>query len=402
MRFAPLSILLLALLPPWEALSAEPVEQGQPLFLGTRFTLHSDTLGEDRSFLVHLPPGYEASSERHVVLYLLDGDEHFHHVTGLVDFLARGGFIPPLIVVGISNTERARDLTPPVVGDARLPNAPTIRVAQALPSAGGAERFLRFLDEELRPRIEARYRTLPYRILVGHSYGGLFGLSTWVTRPQAFQALILSSPSLWWNHGQWARDAAQALGRLPPPERFLYMSMGNEGPAMLAPIQGLARTLSRTRPPGLRWHYAFLKKEHHVSTPHRTLAEGLESLFEGWIVPEYPATPGTLAKVEANYARLSQRLGLELHPAEDMLNGVGYQLLEQGHTRAALAALRRNAEWYAHSGNAWDSLGEALEAAGQWAEARDSYTRALALEPARPAFQRHLERVTARLRPPEP
>ena len=116
-------------------------------------------------------------------------------------------------------------------------------------------------------------------------------------------------------------------------------------------------------------------------------------------MPEYPATERTLAKVEANYARLSQQFGFEVRPEEDMLNGVGYPLLERGQRGAAIAALRRNAEWYAGSANVHDSLGEALEAAGRLEEARQSYARAIALDPKRPAFQEHLERVTRRVAP---
>jgi uncharacterized protein len=88
-------------------------EDGEPVVIGHRLTLHSEILGEDRQILVHLPRGYATSTERHPVLYVLDGPTHFHHVSGATQALADTYRIPAMIVVGIGNTDRNRDLTPP-------------------------------------------------------------------------------------------------------------------------------------------------------------------------------------------------------------------------------------------------------------------------------------------------
>ncbi|WNG38738.1 alpha/beta fold hydrolase [Archangium violaceum] len=386
---------------PSRADAASPGE-GVPISLGAKYTLHSKLLEEERGFLVYLPPGYESSSERYPVLYLLDGDAHFHHATGVVQFLAGNSHIPQMIVVGVSNTARLRDFTPPVQGDFRMPgDDSTQSAAEMFPTAGGAERFLRFLEEELAPHIEARYRTRPYRILVGHSLGGLFALHTLMHHPSSFHAYIAISPSLWWNDGGLVRSAVKSLERLPSQERFLYMSMGDEGDGMLKPIQQLARTLEQARPARLAWHYSFLKNEQHVSTPHRTLYDGLETLFADMRLTEAMARVGDLKKVEASYARMSKRLGFEVHPPEDALNFMGYQLLRRGKTDAAISVFRRNVEWHGGSANVHDSLGEALESVGQLEAARDSYKRALELGTqagkANPAFQQNLERVSRKL-----
>lgn len=368
-----------------------PPAEGQPLVLGTKHSLRSAILEEERGFRLYLPPGYETSSERYPVLYLLDGDAHFHHSTGIVQFLAGNSHIPPMIVVGVSNTNRTRDLTPPVRGDTRMP----------LPNAGGADRFLRFLEEELASHIEARYRTQPYRILVGHSFGGLFALHALMNRPQSFHAYIAISPSLWWNDGELVDGAVKSLERLPEQERFLYMSMGSEGDHMLKPIQRLAAELEQARPARLTWRYSFLENDHHGSTPHRTLYDGLEALFEELRVSQVLARTGDLAQVEANYARLTKRLGYEFQPSEDLVNAMGYFLLQRGNVEAALTIFRRNVERHGDSANVHDSLGEALEAAGQLEAALASYQRAIELgieaDKVHPAYQQHLERVLRKL-----
>ncbi|MFY0565530.1 alpha/beta fold hydrolase [Archangium lansingense] len=381
--------------------SALPSE-GQPLILGAKHSLRSNILEEERGYRLYLPPGYETSSERYPVLYLLDGDAHFHHSTGIVQFLAGNSHIPQMIVVGVSNTNRTRDLTPPTRGDTRMPGIGSPQsVAQALPTAGGADRFLRFLVEELAPHIEARYRTQPYRILVGHSFGGLFALHALMNRPESFHAYIAISPSLWWNNGELVAGAVKSLERLPEQERFLYMSMGNEGDDMLKPIQQLAASLEQARLARLAWRYSFLENDHHGSTPHRTLYDGLEALFEDQRVSPALAREGNLAQVEANYARLSKRLGFEVRPSEDLVNAMGYYLLRDGKVEPALTVFRRNVELHADSANVHDSLGEALEAAGQLDAALASYQRALELgikaDKVHPAYQQSLERVLHKL-----
>lgn len=379
-----------------------PPPEGQPIFLGAKHSLRSTILEEERGFQLYLPPGYATSSERYPVLYLLDGEGHFHHATGVVQFLAGTLHIPPMIVVGVPNTNRTRDLTPPVRADARMsgdPSAPII--SQVFPTAGGADRFLRFLEEELAPYIEAHYRTQPYRVLVGHSFGGLFAVHALMNRPQSFHAYIAISPSLWWNDGELVAGAVKSLERLPKQERFLYMSMGDEGTEMLKPIQQLAATLEQARPARLAWRYSFLPNDHHASTPHRTLYDGLEAAFEDLRLAQVQAFKGEPEQVEASYAKLTKRLGYELQPSEDVTNLMGYALLRKGNLEGALTAFRRNVERHGDSPNVHDSLGEALEAAGQLEAARESYQRALSLglkaNKAHPAYQQNLERVLHKL-----
>jgi hypothetical protein len=392
MRRLPFALLLSLWLslPGRATASSPPPEPLVPVVIGTEHKLQSKLMGEERPYLVGVPEGYydaRSTTTRYPVLYLLDGDAHFHHVTGIVRFLAEQSRMPKVIVVGVSNTQRTRDLTPPAQGD----NVP--------PGAGGADRFLRFLDEELAPTIEARYRTHPYRVLVGHSFGGLFAVHVLMNQPQRFNAYLAISPSLWWNGGQLVKGAVKTLERLPAKERWLYMTMGNEGNDMLGPIQELARTLEKAKPARLAWRYSFLENEHHGSTPHRSVYDGLEAIFSGWDVPQAIAQSGDAAALEAHYAAMTERFGFEVRPPEATLNFIGYQLLRGGKTAAAVAILRKNVALYGEtSSNVHDSLGEALEAAGQRQDAAASYLRAWRLGTEHgsanvPVYKRNLDRA---------
>jgi predicted alpha/beta superfamily hydrolase len=67
------------------------VKKVKGLVIGELIKIHSRILNEDRALLVYLPGGYASSREEYPILFLLDGDYHFHHVTGIIDFLNPGG-----------------------------------------------------------------------------------------------------------------------------------------------------------------------------------------------------------------------------------------------------------------------------------------------------------------------
>ncbi len=216
-------------LPP-RAGAAANSEANKAIVIGERQTFHSTILGKDRTLLVHTPESYERGKDTYPVLYLLDGDSNFLHTTGITTFQSNNLKGPEMIVVGVANTgnSRDRDLTPTA-----LPNRPR---------SGGAARFLSFLKDEVRPLIEGRYRTAPYRILVGHSLGGLFAVHTLTSAPDSFNAYVAISPSLWWDEQRTLRQAEALFAAQEGLQSFLYFTMGNEREEMLGAAQSLIGT----------------------------------------------------------------------------------------------------------------------------------------------------------------
>jgi predicted alpha/beta superfamily hydrolase len=130
-------------------------------------------------------------------------DEDFPHVVNTVDSLIALGQIRPVIVVGIPNTERRRDLTGPT------------RVAKdsaIAPHVGGSAAFRQFIRDELIPAIDRRYPTTPERAIIGESLAGLFVVETFLREPRMFDHYVAFDPSLWWNHGALV-DSSLALLR---------------------------------------------------------------------------------------------------------------------------------------------------------------------------------------------
>jgi predicted alpha/beta superfamily hydrolase len=212
------------------------------------FTVASRALGEARLINVHTPVGYDASSTaRFPLLYMPDGglDEDFPHVVRTVDSLIALGAIRPLIVVGIPNTERRRDLT----GPTRV--ATDSAIAKRV---GGSAAFRRFLRDELIPAVSVRYRTTEERAIVGESLAGLFVVETFLTEPLLFAHYIALDPSLWWNRGALVDSAASHLTALDSLPRTLYLASSNvaEIAAATARIATLLRAVPSRR---LVWSY---------------------------------------------------------------------------------------------------------------------------------------------------
>jgi predicted alpha/beta superfamily hydrolase len=213
------------------------------------WTVASRALGETRTVHVHVPAGYQASrSRRYPVLYMPDGglDEDFPHVVRTVDSLVARGAIRPVLVVGVPNTERRRDLT----GPTRV-----ARDSAIAPRVGGSAAFRRFLAEELVPAVGARYRATGERALVGESLAGLFVVETFLTAPASFTHYVALDPSVWWNGGAlvdsagaW-RPAGRAPGRPGTAPRTLYLASSRDD--VDAGTERVAARLRATPRPGL-------------------------------------------------------------------------------------------------------------------------------------------------------
>src|SRR5215218_9852949 len=187
-----------------------------------RFSIKSTVLGEDRVILVRTPVGYETNKVSYPVLYMTDGDAHMGHTASTIEFLTQNGRISDLIIVGVTNTDRTRDLTP--AKSSNKNPAGELR----FPTSGGADKFLKFFETELIPEIEKQYRVQPYRILAGHSLGGLFAVHSMISKPGLFNSYVAVSPSLQWENGEALKRAEEFLKNQKEMKVTLFVSLGNE------------------------------------------------------------------------------------------------------------------------------------------------------------------------------
>jgi predicted alpha/beta superfamily hydrolase len=370
--------------------STGPVAAQEPeaplLTIGHATTIYSRVLGEERAILVDLPSGYELTQTHYPVVILLDGLANFQHATATVDFLSRNGRIPQMIVIGIPNTARTRDFTPTRVDDRE--------------TSGGGEEFLRFVGEELVPFIDGRYRTQPYRVVFGHSLGGMFAAYALFTDPEVFGGYIAASPALDWDDGHVIGLAERTLGAKPELEKALYITLGDE-PDYVDALKRFTRLLKKSKSSGLRWEYTVMEDDDHMSTPMKSLYQGLEMVFTDW---RFPGDLGDadIPALQAHYEMLSDQFGYEILIPEGLLNQLGYLLLAREEYDDAIATFELNIENYPGSANVYDSLGEAYEAMNKLRLAKANYEKAYERgqeisDPNTRIYKLHLDNLLERL-----
>ncbi len=207
------------------------------------YALHSEILPDDRHVMVYVPPQYfEQSARRFPVFYLQDGQNLFDGRTSYLagrtwrahttaDALVDKGAMEPVILVGIANTgvRRMAEYTP--TRDPRM-------------GGGEGASYGRMLMEELKPAMDALYRTLPEAQntgLGGSSLGGLISLYLGLTHPEVFGRLAVMSPSIWWDH----RSIFHVVNQVRPELR-LWLDIGTaEGPRHVRDTDLLKQALVR-------------------------------------------------------------------------------------------------------------------------------------------------------------
>jgi predicted alpha/beta superfamily hydrolase len=241
-------------------------------------TMFSTTLGEERPFVVRLPESYERSpDERYPVVYVLDGSSQDGHTAQSAALMARIGVMPEVIVVGLPNTggpNRERDYTPPFLRR---------DVDQAASPPGAGDRFLAFLKAELIPRIERDYRTAPFRILAGHSRGGLLVVYSLIADPGLFHARFAFSAPLWREDEVSVSKLREALRRSQNLDGFLYLAVGvQETERMIRGHQSAVATLRQHAPSQLRWRADLTPGADHASNAQLATPVAFRALYFDW------------------------------------------------------------------------------------------------------------------------
>lgn len=376
------------------------------LRIGRVDSVRSVVLKEQRKYLVYTPPSYGDTTylpRAYPVLYLLDGDAHFHSVTGMLQILGTGVngtfVLPEMIVVAIPNTDRMRDLSPTRVS-VGLDGRPSPMMA----TTGGMRNFLEFLRTELIPHIEARYRAAPYRVFVGHSLGGITAINALYTMPTVFNAYVAIDPSLWWDNELLLREARQRLAQPGLEGRTLYVAQANTiNPAdttlnrhftAIAQFDGVAKEY---KAPGLRYGFKYYDQDDHGSVPMIAEYDALRFIFASHRGSLGRAVQRP-ASLREHYVQISRDLGYDHGPPEALVDMLGLIAPLVDSTKT-LEFFQMNAELYPQSPNVHARLAGVWTARGDTTRAIAAYERALVLKPGRRDWQDALARLRSSKRP---
>lgn len=229
-----------------------------PVPVHDSFTLYATGIGEMRTINVWAPPEYYKSNEPLPVMYMADGGivgEDFPHVAQTMAEMIASKEIPPMLLVGIQNTQRRRDLTGPTE---------VKKDKEIAPIVGGSAAFRSFIKEELIPDIQRRYRTTEKKGILGESLSGLFVMETFFLTPELFDYYIAFDPSLWWNHHYWVNKASEQLQKLPAKEIRLWFA-GSGTKDISRHTRALSNILKKQPNTYLHWHYEDCPKERHAT-----------------------------------------------------------------------------------------------------------------------------------------
>ena len=349
------------------SMAGSQAEADEGVRIGSLERIQSKVLDEERTLLIGLPTRYEMFKQDLPVLYLLDGKENFHHLAPLIRFLGDHGRIPKMIVVGIVNTDRVRNFTPTHSDKEFDGRAKT---------SGGAGKFIQFLKQELFPFVEKKYRTAPYRILVGHSLTGMFATHVMLTQSSMFNAYVAVGPYLTWDEKTVIAKIDQTLKKLPAKNLFFYVSHAGADEAQFeidSDVKTLCAALKQHAPAGLKWHFSKFEQDNHGSAIHPATADALRHIFSDWP----PDPKASVEQLLAHYKNLSQQYGFAIPIPEGMLNQRGYQALLGKKVAKAIRIFQANVKFHPDSANVYDSLGEAYEADAKLDLALQNYKKAV-------------------------
>ncbi len=344
-----------------------------------------------RDVSIWIPDGATGTTTRYPVVVFPDAEEkgQFRSALANIQFLVDRKLIPPLLVVGVPYlANRRHELTPAASGT----------TAQLYPAAGGADQTMQFMADELLPWVDAHYPTLPTRVLVGHSLGGLFALYAMAARPDVFRIVIALSPPLNWNDGALSADVAGHLAGDTQRERTLFLASGGLEPSIDEPTTAFATRLTALLDSLHTHHLRFERRRYprdtHEMTPLPGLVDGLRMAFDPILVPidsvigqlatghvQDPSEIKAVAQaLEARYAAGAAALGVSPAFPETALDVLGGYSLDAKQSALAVQLLRENLDRYPHSSNAHESMGEGLLAVSDTTGAVGEFHTAITID----------------------
>jgi predicted alpha/beta superfamily hydrolase len=378
-----------------------PAQTDNKIVIGKVDSVYSNILGEQRKVWVYVPSGFlgtNDSTTRFPVVYLLDGDSHFQSVVGVIQQLSEANGnsnFPQMIVVAIPNIDRTRDLTPMHISS-DLPNMDS----NASKNTGGGENFVAFMEKELIPHIDSIYPTQPYRLLIGHSFGGLTVMNVLTNHTKLFNAYVAIDPSMWYDKERFLKATEQKLAQQKYDGIKLYLGIANTMPdgmtiekmqkdttattRHIRSIFALDKFIKTNKQNSLQFASKYYVDDDHGSVPLITEYDALRFIFNYY---KYKFTTqdftdsstAFVIKYQVHYQTVSKELGYKVSPPEVLTNGLAYQSLNSKFFTKAAAFYKLNIDNYPASSNVYDAYGNLLALIKDTANAITYYQKAFAI-----------------------
>lgn len=234
------------------------------------FTIKSKILNESIRAGIYKPENYNGQLQKYRSIFVLDGDYLSPLAATNVESLSSAGNSTPCIIISILSNNRQRDFTP--VSDSTG--------YQDSKGSGGADHFLKFLENELIPQVEKKYNLSENRIILGHSLGGLLAYYSFLYNERLFPTIISIDGSLWWDHGTIGKKFIEKMTRMPNYHGEIFECRKDiNQPVQFKPNLELLKYLAFQRPPGLNYHYLEIKNANHATIIYPGIYYSLKAIL---------------------------------------------------------------------------------------------------------------------------
>jgi hypothetical protein len=249
---------------------------------------------------------------------------------------------------------------------------------------------------------KTNYRTQPFRIITGHSFGALFAAYALLNQPELFNAYLCISTSFWFDDNVLTRRSESTSPPIVFPNRFLYLSVGGEESSMqINANHEFISFLREQRPEGLTWTFDYITGEDHGSQGLKAMVNGLEFIYSNWKQPPHEYEKG-LDVVKDHFDKLSKSFGYVIKIPKDHIINYGYTMLNKGEHQSAINFFDYYASRFPNDPNAFNCLGESYERIGQFQASLEYYEKAYEMARAKKdsrleVFKKNLARIKEKL-----
>lgn len=247
----------------------------------TDLTIESEIYHANRTATVYLPDLYfQDTTKEFVVAYLFDGQftPYLSMVSSMMEYYSQTEEAIPMIIVSIHTEDRWKEF---------VPNASVaLEENTQTKSMGYAHMLSKYLETELMPYIDSNYRTLEFKLGIGHSLGGSYLLYEMFKPNSLFDGVIMASPNMTFNDEQLIKDGQAYLRSNNKSNAFIYVTAGEDGGGMESYFKETIAKFDSLVPlenlPNLDWQFHFLAGENHMRTFTRAFNDGYLAFSDRW------------------------------------------------------------------------------------------------------------------------
>ena len=339
-----------------------------------KITINSRVLGEKRNIYIHLPEEYDQVRRHYPILCVLDGEWLYDIVRANLRFYSEcevmGILLPQMIIVGIENVDRDRDYVP--TSDPQDP--PLFK------TAGKADAFAEFLNQELFPYLEQEYRVLENRTVVGWSFGGLFALYSAIQHQDLFDSYLCIGPAIWWDN----ELVNKMINEIPFRKKTrVVITCGSEeeGGLVYNSVRSLLKTINEAPPENWVHDYIEIEGVGHSWGIPEAVDRGLKCLYEGYLPAD---DPKSLDKLMNYYAGLSKEWGYDVEPPESVMIKLAKELWSLDESKEAFEVLDQFLDASPNSSTGYFCRGKFLSSLDRKTESIEAFRKAVNCELVRP------------------